>query len=165
MPINLHPQYITNDDGKRVSVILSIEEFNELIENQVDDLSYLSDEIEKGFNSPLLTKNHKEVFAELRQRYVQNQIFRNSKPDLIDIFDLIAKDKPSVALEYIDKLETTIDLLSTNPRLGVECKNKNINKDCRILVFENYLIFYKFIDNEIQIARILNNRVDYSKIV
>lgn len=70
MPINLHPQYINDEDDKRVSVILPIEEFNELIENQVDDLSYLSDEIEKGFNSPLLTKNHKEVFAELRQRYV-----------------------------------------------------------------------------------------------
>ena len=58
-----------------------------------------------------------------------------------------------------------IDLLLDNPRLGVECKNKNINKDCRILVFENYLIFYKIIDNEIQIARILNSRVDYTKII
>ena len=45
--------------------------------------------------------------------------------DLVDIFDLIAKDKPSIAIEYIDKLETMIDLLSDNPRLGVECKNKN----------------------------------------
>lgn len=70
MPINLHPQYITNEEGERVSVILPIEEFNKLIGNQVDDLSYLSDELEKGFNSPLLTKNHKEVFAILRQRYV-----------------------------------------------------------------------------------------------
>ena len=70
MPINLHPQYITTEEGERVSVILPIEEFNELIGNQVDDLSYLSDELEKGFNSPLLTKNHKEVFATLRQRYV-----------------------------------------------------------------------------------------------
>lgn len=85
--------------------------------------------------------------------------------DLIDIFDLIAKDKPSMAIEYIDKLEAMIDLLLDNPRLGVECKNKNINKDCRILVFENYLIFYKIIDNEIQIARILNSRVDYTKII
>ena len=70
MPINLHPQYITNEEGKRVSVILPIEEFNKLIGNQVDDLSYLSDELEKGFNSPLLMKNRKEVFATLRQRYV-----------------------------------------------------------------------------------------------
>lgn len=85
--------------------------------------------------------------------------------DLIDIFDLIAKDKPSVAVDYIDKLEAMIDLLLDNPRLGVECKNKNINKNCRILVFENYLIFYKIIDNEIQIARILNSRVDYTKII
>lgn len=50
IPINLHPQYIINEEGKRVSVILPIEEFNKLIENQIDDLSYLSDEVEKGFN-------------------------------------------------------------------------------------------------------------------
>ena len=85
--------------------------------------------------------------------------------DLVDIFDLIAKDKPSIAIEYIDKLHTIIDLLSDNPILGIECKNKNINKDCRILVFENYLIFYKIIDNEIQIARILNSKIDYTKII
>jgi len=53
-----------------VSVILSIEEYKELIEQyQNNDLSYLSDEIEKGFNSNISTKTHKEVFQNLRQQF------------------------------------------------------------------------------------------------
>lgn len=88
-----------------------------------------------------------------------------AEQDLYSIFKIISEDKPSVAVEYIDKLEETIGLLSTNPKLGIECKNKNIDKDCRILIFENYLIFYKIDDSAIHIGRILNSRVDYSKII
>ena len=32
MSMNLHPQYVTNDNGERISVILPIEEFNTLLE-------------------------------------------------------------------------------------------------------------------------------------
>lgn len=81
--------------------------------------------------------------------------------DLSEIFELIAKDKPSVAIEYITKLEEYVELLSSNPMMGVSCKNKNIQKDCRILIYENYLIFYQVIDNEILILRIFNSSVNY----
>lgn len=84
-----------------------------------------------------------------------------AKQDLFSIFELISKDKPSVAIEYIDKLESNIELLTTNPKLGIECKNRNIDKDCRILIFENYLIFYRIVANYIHIGRILNSRQDY----
>ena len=82
--------------------------------------------------------------------------------DLVSIFDNIYKDKPSVAFKYILKFENKIELLSDNPKLGVECKQKNIHKDCRILIFENYLIFYEITENEIIIIRILNSRVNYT---
>jgi addiction module RelE/StbE family toxin len=81
--------------------------------------------------------------------------------DLIFIFDTIYEDKPSVAFEYISKFENQIELLRDNPKLGIECKYKNIHKDCRVLIFENYLIFYQVIQNEIIIIRILNSRVNY----
>ncbi len=46
--------------------------------------------------------------------------------------------------------------------MGVSCKAKGINKDCRILIFENYLIFYKFGGgNEVIILRILYGSRDY----
>jgi hypothetical protein len=68
--MNLHPQYVLNENGEKVSVILPIDEYNALIEDvQNDDLSYLNDEIEKGFDSPLSEKSHKEIFSELRLKY------------------------------------------------------------------------------------------------
>ena len=33
MPMNLHPQYITDDNGTKVSVILPIEEFEDIQNN------------------------------------------------------------------------------------------------------------------------------------
>jgi hypothetical protein len=35
-PINLHPQYITNTHGEKMSVVLSIEEFEEIMEDFKD---------------------------------------------------------------------------------------------------------------------------------
>jgi len=34
-----------------------------------DDLSYLSNEIEIGFNSPLSEKTHEEIFKNLKSKY------------------------------------------------------------------------------------------------
>ena len=35
-----------------------------------DDLSHLEKEVEKGFNSTLSTKSHKEIFQNLKSKYV-----------------------------------------------------------------------------------------------
>ncbi len=47
--------------------------------------------------------------------------------------------------------------------MGVSCKAKGINKDCRVLIFEKYLIFYKFDEacNEVIILRILYGSRNY----
>lgn len=84
-----------------------------------------------------------------------------AEEDLFELFETISKDKPTVAVEYITKLEKHIELLQDNPELGLECKNKNINKDCRILIYEDYLIFYQLEMNSIRIIRILNSRLNY----
>mgnify|MGYP002635282573 CR=1 FL=1 len=85
-----------------------------------------------------------------------------AEQDLFNLFEIISKDKPTVAVEYITKLEKHIELLQYNPELGLECKNKNINKDCRILIYEDYLIFYRTSNKEIHIIRILNSRTNYT---
>jgi len=84
-----------------------------------------------------------------------------AEKDLFELFETILEDKPTVAVEYITKLEKYIELLQDNPELGLECKSKNINKDCRILIFENYLIFYQLDVDNIRIIRILNSRLNY----
>jgi len=65
--MNLHPQYITDDKGTKISVILPIEEFNNLIKH--DDLSHLTSQVVDGLNSPIIEQSHKEIFKELKTKY------------------------------------------------------------------------------------------------
>jgi plasmid stabilization system protein ParE len=84
-----------------------------------------------------------------------------AEADLDAIFEAVVIDYPTQAFEYIDKLQQTIQLLSTNPYLGVECHTKNIDNNCRVLIFQNYLIIYEVTADSIIVARILNTRFDY----
>ena len=85
-----------------------------------------------------------------------------AEDDLSDLFSIIYKDKPTDALEYIDKLENFIGLLEDNPFMGIECIKKHINRDCRVLIYENYLIFYTVGIDEILIIRVLNVHTEYA---
>jgi len=41
MPININPNYITNNNGEKVSVILSIKEFENILED-IEDLAIVA---------------------------------------------------------------------------------------------------------------------------
>lgn len=84
-----------------------------------------------------------------------------AEADLSELFRLIYNDKPIAAIEYIDKFDTFITLLEENPFIGIECRHKKIDRDCRVLVYENYLIFYTVAREEVVIIRILNAHNDY----
>ena len=79
--------------------------------------------------------------------------------DLSHIFEIIYKDKPLIAEEYIAKLQAYISLLKENPEMGKECKYKNIKSDCRILYYGNYRIIYRVASSElIRILKINNTK-------
>lgn len=42
MKSNLHPEFLTNEEGERISVVLPIEEFNELLED-LEDLAVIAE--------------------------------------------------------------------------------------------------------------------------
>ena len=60
MPINLHPQYITNDSGEKMSVILSMEEFTSILED-MEDLAITAERKNES------TSSHKAFIEELKQ--------------------------------------------------------------------------------------------------
>ena len=60
MPINLHPKYITDKNGKKISVILSIKEFEKIIEDYEDLIEISKRKDEK-------TISHEKVLKELKQ--------------------------------------------------------------------------------------------------
>ena len=83
--------------------------------------------------------------------------------DLETILDHIAEDSPSRAVEYLEFLRSSISKLSDFPRMGVLCKRKHIRKECRVLIIENYLVFYK-IDEALRtviIGRVLHRSINY----
>jgi len=86
-----------------------------------------------------------------------------AEDDLASLFQIIYADKPNSAIDFIDKLDIFITLLEDNPYMGIACKKKNISQDCRVLIYENYLIFYTVSDDEVVIIRILNAHYDYEK--
>ncbi len=56
----LQAQYVTNDTGKKVAIILPIEEFEELLED-IEDLAVLAERREEP------TVTHAEVLAQLKR--------------------------------------------------------------------------------------------------
>jgi len=59
MPINLHPQYITDDSGDKVSVIITMEEFENMLED-IEDLKAVADRKDEE------TTSHDKFLEELR---------------------------------------------------------------------------------------------------
>lgn len=94
----------------------------------------------------------------LQIRYTQK-----AKNDLDGIFANIFQDKQDTAVEYVYKIREFITLLQSNPLMGVECKYKGFNRDCRVLIFENYLIQYKVFDDYVSIIRIRNSKQNIRK--
>jgi hypothetical protein len=57
---NLHPEYITDEKGKKKSVILSISDFQELIED-IEDLAVIAERRNEQ------TISHEEIIKELKK--------------------------------------------------------------------------------------------------
>jgi len=83
--------------------------------------------------------------------------------DLKEAIRHISIDSEQNALDYLLRYEKKIELLSMNPLMGTECKNKSIKRDCRVLVHESHILIYEINKNrnEILIIRIYHSSVDY----
>ncbi len=82
--------------------------------------------------------------------------------DLYKIVDFIALDSPDRALAYIKRVRSKIEILKTFPNLGVTCQSKKIEKDCRVMIYESYLIFYTVEPDSVTISNIINSATDYT---
>jgi PHD/YefM family antitoxin component YafN of YafNO toxin-antitoxin module len=59
MPINLHPQYITDDNGDKVSVVIDMQEFESMLED-IEVLTTIADRKDEE------TTSHDDFLKELR---------------------------------------------------------------------------------------------------
>ena len=82
--------------------------------------------------------------------------------DLDSIIAYIAQDSLDRATDYIEKIKSKIELLLHSPKLGIECKYKNIRRACRVYIVDSYLVFYTIENYTISIKRVLHSSVDYA---
>ena len=83
--------------------------------------------------------------------------------DLEEAISHIAQESITNAINYLSDYEEKVELLLSNPYMGVACKVKRINRDCRVLVYQSHLIIYR-VDkdkSELFISRVYHASVDY----
>jgi len=96
-------------------------------------------------------------------RKCQINIAKAAEEDLTGIMEYIADDNPTAALKHIDKIQESILKLEDFPLSGVVPKNRRLARQgCRMLIVENYLVFYVVINDEtVEIRRIISSLRDY----
>ena len=70
---------------------------------------------------------------------------KEAEKNFVSIFDYIAQDNPSKAIEYTENLKTRIDRLIESPRIG---KIKDGSDTERIFVVDKYKVHYRIIEKK-----------------
>lgn len=87
-----------------------------------------------------------------------------AREDLIEIIEYIQTDNPNAALNFLNKIDKTISKLKEFPYMGTVPKDDLLKfKGYRILIIQNYLIFYVVNEEsaEIEIRRIIHGKRKY----
>ena len=93
-------------------------------------------------------------------------VLYEAEQDIMAYGDYLAERDPAVALRFADAVDATIEMLLDNPNLG-ERLRVDLTGELRyrtILNFKNYLIFYRRVDDVLEIVRVLHGARDYGKL-
>jgi toxin ParE1/3/4 len=75
--------------------------------------------------------------------------------DLIEIWIYIGRNSPSVANRIMDDIERTTNLIADFPTMGVA--HPELAPDMRSFPAGNYVIYYRPIENGIEVIRVLHH--------
>ncbi|MGA2061894.1 MAG: type II toxin-antitoxin system RelE/ParE family toxin [Thermoguttaceae bacterium] len=76
----------------------------------------------------------------------------HAEADLDAILEFIAKDKPVAAASFVEKLREKCFMLAANPELGE--LRPDLAENLRCFSFRNYVIFYRSVQNGVEIIRV-----------
>lgn len=89
-----------------------------------------------------------------------------AKEDLADIIEYIANDNPSAAMQLADEIEQRILPLTDFPDMGANPRNRRLaSKGYKVLVVNDYLIFYALTGDIVEIRRIISGKRNYAKLL
>lgn len=90
------------------------------------------------------------------------RILQIAREDIGEIYFYIAADSPELALAMTDKITDKIDTLAELPLIGkIVPDNELAKREYRMLIIDNYMAFYKVIDDEVVVYRVLHGMRDY----
>jgi len=76
-----------------------------------------------------------------------------AQQDLSDIYDYIARDKPLAAANWVEKIEEKCKLIAETPKFGE--RRPEYGAEIRSSVVGRYVIFFRPIENGIEVARVI----------
>lgn len=86
--------------------------------------------------------------------------------DLDDIFIFVADNSPQAAMELIDRIDASIAGLESFPEMGLIAKPPRLaRKGYRVLIVDDYLVFYVLLDDIVEIRRIVSGKRNYAHLV
>ena len=88
-----------------------------------------------------------------------------AKVDLGDMIDYLSQFYPSTALKQYDRIIEKINALKEFPFMYEEYPVDVMGFRYRKMVVDKYLIFYIVLEDTIEIHRIINSRMDSTKII
>ncbi|MEA4900538.1 type II toxin-antitoxin system RelE/ParE family toxin [Desulfitobacterium sp.] len=86
-----------------------------------------------------------------------------AQDDLTSIVEYIQVDDPLAAMNFLDVVDKTISKLAYFPYLGAIPKDiRLMHLNYRVLIIDNYLVFYVVLEEVVEIRRILHGKRQYS---
>lgn len=86
--------------------------------------------------------------------------------DLDDIFIFVADNSPQAAMELIDRIDASIAGLESFPEMGLIAKPPRLaRKGYRVLIVDDYLVFYVLQDDIVEIRRIVSGKRNCAHLV
>ena len=87
---------------------------------------------------------------------------RRAREDLLEIWEWIASDSPSIADRVYDVIEVRCGSLRNRPQLGRP--RPEIGEGARSLVIERWIAFYRIVEDGVQVVRIVDGARDLSNV-
>ena len=79
--------------------------------------------------------------------------------DISGIVDVIARDDPGAARNWLTKLRETCDTLATQPGVG-EMRTDLGVPGCRSFSIGNYVVFFRAAQDRVEVARVIHGSRD-----
>ncbi len=89
----------------------------------------------------------------------QANLFQSATADLVAIWEFIAEDSPRRARQLIERIIIVCNTtLADNPRIGRS--REDLASELRSFPLQDYTIFYRPIDDGVEIVRVLHGNRD-----